>query len=115
MDERRKQAYAFLLSAALLHMRYDLAAFWSGLSIFHPWRLFHESNQVRRASHRAFAFHNLAIILTHDLANFDEERFWNDIEQFKMRFPEDWADYRAMFDRKLAGEEVLVLEYGRLS
>jgi hypothetical protein len=110
MDESRKQTYSFLLSAALLHVKWDLVASWTGLSLWRPWRLLRESHRVRRAAHRAVAFHNLAIFLTHDLAGFSEEMFWREIEAFNKRFPDDWADYRGMFDRKLAGEEVFIIK-----
>lgn len=57
------------------------------------------SSQVRRAAHRAIAFHNLAISLTDDLAGFQDEVFWTEIERFRKRYPGDWVDYRRMFDR----------------
>jgi hypothetical protein len=110
MDENRKQAYSFLLSAALLHLKWDLVAFWTGLSLWRPWRLLYESRRIRRAAHRAVAFHNLAIFVTYDFSGFREDMFWKEIEEFRKRFPNDWADYRKMFDRKLAGEEVIVIK-----
>ncbi len=110
MDESRKRPYAFLLSAALVHLKWDLVGFWTGLSLWRPWRLLRESHRVRRAAHRAVAFHNLAIFLTQDLRGFSEEEFWAEIEDFDKRFPDDGVDYRGMFDRKLAGEEVIVIK-----
>jgi hypothetical protein len=112
MEEKRKQAYSFLLSAALLHLKWDTAPFWRGLSLWRPWRLRQESYRVRRATTRARAFHNLAIFLTHDLAGFSEEFFWGEISEFREQFPDDRTDYRTMFDRKLAGEEVFVIKPG---
>jgi hypothetical protein len=35
-----------------------------------------------------------------------------DVDEFKKSFPEDWSDYRGMFNRKLAGEEVFVKPAG---
>ena len=107
MDESRKQAYSFLLSAALLHLKWELGNL--DLSVWRPWRLLRDAHRVRRAGRRAVAFHNLAIFLTFNLNGFDEEWFWKDIEELSRRFPDDWPDYRGMFDRKLAGEDVSVL------
>jgi hypothetical protein len=112
MEANRKQAYAFLLSAALLHLKWDLAAFWRGLD-WRPWRLLQESRRIRKAAHRACAFHNLAIFLTWDMHGFSEDLFWRDIERFMQNFPgQDWTNYRRMFDRKLAGEEVFIIKPG---
>jgi hypothetical protein len=112
MDNNRKQAYAFLLSAALLHLKWDLVGFLPGLNLWQPWRLLRQSHSIRRAANRAVAFHNLAILLAQDLDGFDEEYFWKEIEEFRRRFPQDWANYRSMFERKLAGEEVYVIKPG---
>lgn len=109
--ESRRGAYSFL-SAAMLHLKWDLAGFWAGLSLSRPWRLLGESRQVRRAAHRAVAFHNLAISLTHDLDGFEEGGFWAGIEAFQRRHPDDWANYRRMFERKIAGETVPVVMPG---
>ena len=61
MDESRVRAYRVLLAQGLLHLKWDLARFYGGLSLTRPWELFRESRAVRAASFRAFAFHNLAI------------------------------------------------------
>lgn len=108
MDENRKKAYLFLLCAALMHLKWDLVGFWQGLSLWRPWRLVRDSHFVRRAACRAIAFHNLAFFLSCELAGFSEEMFWNDIEEFSNKFPRDFADYRDVFDRKIAGEPTSV-------
>jgi hypothetical protein len=113
MDENRKNAYAFLLCAAFLHLKWDLVNFWSGLKWWPLWRIPQYSRQVRKAAGRAIAFHNLAIFLTLEMNRFSEDRFWGEIEQFLRRFPEeDWTNYRGMFERRLAGEEVFVIKPG---
>jgi hypothetical protein len=108
MAERRKEAYAFLLSAGLLHLKWELADFRKGLNFWRPWRLLRQSRQIRRAAHRAIAFHNLASFMTWGLAGFSEVRFWKEIEAFRQRFPDDQADYQEMFERKLSGEEISI-------
>jgi hypothetical protein len=113
MEDNRRAAYAFLLSAALLHLKWDLVNFGPGLRWWPPWHLPRHSRRIRRAAHRAIAFHNLAIFLAHGMDHFREDRFWRDVEAFRLRFPEeDWADYRGMFERKLAGEDVFVIKPG---
>lgn len=113
MEAARKDAYAFLLSAALLHLKWDLVRFWHGLGWWPPWQLPGNLRRIKMAAHRAVAFHNLAIFLTLDMNGFSEDTFWREIEGFSRRFPEaGWANYRTMFERKLAGEEVFVIKPG---
>jgi hypothetical protein len=113
METARKEAYAFLLSAAMLHLKWDLVCFWGGFRWWPPWRLPGHLRAIKRAAHRAIAFHNLAIFLTLEMSGFSEDRFWREVEEFSRRFPEaGLADYRGMFERKLAGDEVLVIKPG---
>ena len=103
MDVGRKQAYTLILSAGFVHLKWDLAQFWHGLDWWHPWRLFHQSRSIQKAAHRAVTFHNLAIFLTHDMKGFCEDRFWQDVEKLRRRFPEDdWrCNYRELFEKNL--------------
>jgi hypothetical protein len=113
MEGTRKEAYSFLLSAAMLHLKWDLGRFWDGPSWWPPWRLIQHSWQTKKAAHRAVACHNLAIFLTQEMDGFCEDTFWREIESFLHQFPEEgWSDYRRMFERKLAGEEVIVVKPG---
>jgi hypothetical protein len=109
MEDVRKQAYWFLLCAAMLHLKWDLASFGAGSS---PWRLIIGTRQVRKAARRAVAFHNLAIFASLDFAGFREDPFWQEIDAFQARYPNDPADYRRMFERKLAGQEVFITKPG---
>ena len=111
MDSNRQQAYAFLLNAALLHLKWDLTNFWKGMD-WRPWRFIEQSRRVKRAARRAIAFHNLATFMAHGMEAFEEDRFWREIQDFTEQFPEDSAKYRRMFDRKLAGEEVMIIRPG---
>jgi hypothetical protein len=113
MEAARKEAYAFLLSAAMLHLKWDLVRFWHGLGWWTPWRLPEDLRRIRMAAHRAVAFHNLAVFLTLDMEKFNEDTFWREIEEFSLRFPEaELANYRGMFEKKLAGQNVLVIKPG---
>ena len=73
MDEARTRAYRMLLAQGLLHLKWDLARFYDGLSLTRPWQLLRESRSVRTAAFRAFAFHNLAISAAADFVGFSEE------------------------------------------
>lgn len=113
MAPPKERAYRLILSAALLHVKWDLACLFGGFSWFRPRTLYRQLQSCRRAAFRASAFHNLAILSTYGFADFSEERFWSDIDSFRANCPgPDWADYRAMFERVLAGEEVHVIAPG---
>jgi hypothetical protein len=109
MEQEREKAYRFVLAAGLLHLKWDLACLYGDFSWLNPFRMWRELHSAKRAAYRAAAFHNLAIQSTQGFAGFSEKQFWDDIERFRQRFPGgDWADYRRMFDRVAAGEEVAV-------
>src|SRR5262245_44090146 len=97
MEERRGRAYLVRLGQGLLHLKWDLARFYGGLSLSQPWRLFRESRAVRTASFRAFAFHNLAIFAASDFAGFSEEKFWADIDSLRRDCPDALCPYREVF------------------
>ena len=113
MDQTRKDAYAFLLSAALLHVKWDLAGTLGGFPWSNPFHWRHFFRAVDIAGARAFLFHNLAIFLARDMQGFREERFWEDVERFRARYPTDpRPDYRRLFEKKLNREEVDVMTLG---
>ena len=109
MDESRVRAYRVLLAQGLLHLKWDLAQFYGGLSLTRPWELLRESRAVRAASFRAFAFHNLAICAASDFARFSEDAFWADIEKFRRDCPDALCPYREVFERCLRGEPVNIV------
>jgi hypothetical protein len=106
MDAVREHAYRLLLSAGMLHVKWDLACFYGGFT----WKLRHQVRRGRRAACRSVAFHNLAIFATYDFVGFSEERFWGDIERFLRNFPESpWSNYREIFEHALLGEPVHII------
>src|SRR5688500_7546997 len=109
MDEARVRAYRVLLAQGLLHLKWDLARFYGGLSLTRPWRLLSESRAARTAASRAFAFHNLAIFAASDFEGFSEERFWADINGFRSDCPDALCPYREVFERCLRGEPVCIV------
>ena len=112
MEPARERAYRVLLSASLLHIKWDLACLFGGIRLL-PWAFRRQMRACRRAACRAFAFHNLAILASQDFEGFSEERFWQDVERFLEHYPEsDWSDYRGMFERCLRGEEIHVIAPG---
>lgn len=112
METNREQAYRFLLSAGLLHVKWDLACLYGGFSWL-PWRFSHEARSARRAAHRAATFHNLAIFAAQGFRGFSEEMFWHEVERFSHDFPEsDWSNYRGMFEALLRGEPVYIIQPG---
>lgn len=112
MDASREQAYRFLLSAAMLHIKWDLGCIVGGFS-WNPWRLSNQIRRTRRASCRAVVFHNLACFAVWGGDRFSEDRFWTDVERFSRRYPEDdWSNYRGMFEALLRGEAVNLVQPG---
>jgi hypothetical protein len=109
MDESRMRAYRVLLAQGLLHLKWDLAKFYGGLSLARPWQLFGESRAIRTAAFRAFAFHNLAIFAASDFVGFSEDAFWAEIDNFRRDFPEALCPYREVFERCLRGEPVTII------
>ena len=112
MEAERRKAYEFLLSAALLHLKWDLCGLSHGTGLWPPWEWSRRARIIAKAKGRAVTFHNLACFSTWEMNGFREEQFWRDIALFERRFPEDWGNYRGMFDRKLAGGEVSVIKPG---
>ena len=106
VSPERKEAYQFLLCAAMAHLKLDLAFLAAGrLSWWNPLSLRQQVRQLKTATCRAYAFHNLAWFLAHGLARFDEDHFWREIEQFQRDCPDArFADYPSLFQRKLAGD-----------
>lgn len=109
MDHIRTQAYRFLLAQALLHLKWDLVSFRSGLSLFRPWQLLSARRRIHIAAQRAYTFHNLAIYATLDFKGFSEEWFWKDIDGFSRRFPETLCPYREVFARFLRDQPVCII------
>jgi hypothetical protein len=109
MDESRMRAYRVLLAQGLLHLKWDLARFYGGLSLSRPWRLFGESRVIRATAFRAFAFHNLAIFSASDFVGFSEDAFWADIDKFRREFPEALCPYHDVFERCMRGESVSII------
>ena len=116
MEAARKEAYAFLLSAALLHLKWGWVRFWHGLGWWPPWRLPGDLRRIKMAAHRAVAFHNLAVFLTLDMNGFSEDTFWrwgrSSGSRVDSRQEAEWANYRGMLERKLAGDDVFVIKPG---
>ena len=112
MEAVREHAYRLLLSAGLLHVKWDLDCLYGGFS-WNPWRFSRQARNVRRAADRACTFHNLAIFAAQGFKGFSEEYFWREVEGFMRDFPEDlWSNYRGMFEASLRGEPVYVAQLG---
>ena len=105
MEPDRREAYQFLLNAALWHIKVEICQvgrylWWAVREMRRQWKI------ALRARHRAYTFHNLAICLARDMKDFKEELFWRDMAWFQKMHPENDRDYRSLFERKLAGEKV---------
>jgi hypothetical protein len=103
MDDRRKNAYRYLLYWAMLDIRPIAWLRW-----FHGWRVLNpfdwrwKFRMVRYAGSLADSLHNLALFSSIDFEGFDEDWFWKDLECVNTRYP-DFAPgrYRGIFEERL--------------
>ena len=91
-----------------MHLKWDLQGLIGGFQWWNPGSLCRRYQQVQCARVRAIAFHNLAHFLTLGMRGFNESRFWDDMDRFQNRFPGHAADYRRLFDSKLAGDDISI-------
>ena len=97
MDERRKNAYRYLLYWAMLDIR-PIA--W--LRLRNPLRWPGEFRRVRHAGALADWLHNLALFASLDFVRFDEEWFWKDGRSLEARYPGlDLARYQRIFEERV--------------
>ncbi len=104
MEDARKRAYRLILSAGMLHLKWDLACWYTCPS--RPTSV--QTRSAQQAAFRSAAFHNLVTFEVADYAGFSEEQFWQGIIQFQAMFPDALCPYREMFDRCLRGELVRI-------
>jgi hypothetical protein len=109
MDLARKHAYRVILSAGLLHLKWDLACLLGGFAWRNPRQALMQIRAAYRAAKRAYAFHNLAIVSTFDFEGFSEDTFWDGLEKFQREHAESLWPYRVIFERCLRGEEVNII------
>jgi len=98
MDERRKNAYRYLLYWATLDIR---TIAW--LRFRNPLRWPDLIRRVRQAGALADWFHNLALYSSLDFARFDEECFWKAGRSLQVRHTSlDVERYHRIFEDRVA-------------
>jgi hypothetical protein len=101
VDERRKNAYRWLLYWAMLDIR---GLQWAGNRWRHrlnPLCWWSNSREVRTAGAIADWLHNLALFSALDFARFDEEYFWRDYQRLLGHHPGARLEhYRTEFERR---------------
>ncbi|MDY3559296.1 hypothetical protein R5W23_000270 [Gemmata sp. JC673] len=105
MDDRRKNAYRYLLYWAMLNFRTLQGAGPRGWRSWSPIHWRREARWVRFAGTVADALHNLAVYSSVNFRGFDEEWFWRDVETVRSRFPEFASAvgyYRELFERRIS-------------
>jgi hypothetical protein len=106
MDEQRKGAYRFLLSAAMCDIKIQLSCLYRVSWL--PWRALRQIRSAKRAFRLSIAFHNLADFATREFVGFSEEKFWTDIDWLEAGNGWSYHDYRDLFHRFLEGEQLFV-------
>jgi len=102
MDEDRKYAYRWLLYQATLEtrpLRYLTHRKWDLLNPFY-W---HERLRwIQRVGILADWLHNLAQFSCWDFWAFDEQRFWQEYERLRQRYPDcPLSNYKQIFETRL--------------
>jgi hypothetical protein len=96
MDERRKNAYRYLLYQAMLDIR-PIA--W--LRLRNPLRWPGAFHRIRQAGALADWLHNLALFASLDFVHFDEEWFWKDGRSLEAHYPGlNLARYQRIFEER---------------
>ena len=103
MDENRKRAYMFLIYKVFI----DLRMFTGGrLPWWNPllWKRY--SRALWYVHSLAYAFHNVALYASRGMVGFDEDKFWEGIDEYNREIPEmaGWTNYRKIFEERLAAE-----------
>jgi hypothetical protein len=103
MDQVRERAYRRLLYHAMLEIR-PIA--WIPLGwtrLLNPFKWRRSARDIRKAGKIADWLHNLASFSAHDFKDFNEERFWRELDHFHQRNPELGLDrYRKFFAQDLS-------------
>lgn len=99
MDERRKQAYRYLLYWAMLDIRPIMWLPRRWLRLFSPMFWAKDMRRIARAGTIAESMHNLALFSSLDFIRFDEERFWQDFQRLSGH--DDLSLYRSVFEQRL--------------
>lgn len=101
MDERRKNAYRYLLYQFMLDIR-TTPIFESALPA--DWTAELRDNRLRYSGSVAYLLHNFALQAATDFVDFDEERFWRNIEACNQIGPKDYlSHFRKVFHMFLEG------------
>jgi hypothetical protein len=102
VNERRKNAYRYLLYQAMLEIR---PIQWVTPRGWRAWSLLHLRRHWRRAEYAGAVadwLHNLAFFAAFDFDRFREDWFWRDFETIRSQFPEfNLERYREHFEKQL--------------
>jgi hypothetical protein len=103
VDEKRKNAYRYLLYWAMLDIRPLSWSCWGWFQAWNPFYWRREGRRIRCAGAIANWLHNLALFSSLNFERFDEERFWQDFDSLRSRYPEFGLErYRDRFEQRLS-------------
>lgn len=101
MEEKRKNAYRYLLYQFLLDIR-TTPIFESALPS--TWTDEQRDDRLKYAGSVAYLLHNFALQAATDFVGFDEAGFWANIETYNQREPKGYlTHFRYVFDGFLEG------------
>jgi len=87
LDNKRIRAYFYLLYTVLVDIR------------FHSFT--NSAKSTKFINDMSDTFHNLPLVLSDDPKKFDEQLFWEYVESFQKRYPQDSRDYKILFNQKI--------------
>ena len=106
MDENRKSLFREILYWGLVEIR--LATSPRGFTI-NPVALWQRHKRIGFAHELAEWLHNLAQFSSLDFERFDESRFWEDYNVFRLKYPSD--KYQSSFDRTIDELQIVKQSY----
>lgn len=110
MKEARINAYRFILSKAMLDSKWLSQSKLEGIS-HNIFKFKKQSQEIEAIANLAYSFHNLAIHLTLNMNDFEEDVFWAELKKTTKKYHQIlYTDYEALFNRHLAGDSVSILD-----
>lgn len=110
MNEARINAYRFILSKAMLDIKWHSQSKLEGLSQ-NFLKFKKQSQEIEDIANLAYCFHTLAIHLTLDMNDFEEDAFWTDLKNTTINYHQIlYTDYESLFNRHLKGDDVSILD-----
>ncbi len=103
MEKARAKAYRYIIYSGLLDIRGLTWYAWDKKEKWNPFFLFCAVYKIRAKGAIAEWLHNLGQFSANDFVRFDEDWFWKEYDQMKIKYRKYWhADYHKIFESQLS-------------